>query len=90
MFLERLNDLPATLLGVVIAIVIVEGIYHTAIALGTRGTDESDARDIQIEARSTRIAYYVLAAGCITTVVHATLLGVFGSRPKALCSVAPS
>ena len=72
---EAVASLPLVLIGVVIAVVIVEIVYHTVIALASR-PEEEDERDRLIEARATRIAYFVLATGCILTIGH-TLLGVY-------------
>ena len=80
--LERLKELPRVLLGVVVIVVLVEIIYHAAIALGSGAADETDERDSLIEAKATRIAYFVLAAGCVTTIGHATLAGVFADGVK--------
>ena len=77
---ERLQELPALLLGIVIAVVVVEIAYQAAIALNSGNADETDERDSLIAARSTRVAYFVLAAGSVTTIGHATLAGVFAER----------
>ena len=72
---ERLAGLPFVLVGVIIAVVFVEIVYHSAIALMSKPEDE-DERDRLIEAKSARIAYFVLATGCILTIGH-TLIGVY-------------
>ncbi len=62
-------SLPGRLMGIVLAVVAVEIIYHIAIAIFAKdeGTDE---RDRLIAAKSTQIAYYILAVGCVTAVGH--------------------
>ena len=72
---EALLALPFILIGVVAAVVAVEIVYHVVIALASRPQDE-DERDRLIEAKATRIAYFVLAAGCLTAVGH-SLFAVF-------------
>lgn len=57
--------LPFTLIGIVVAVVVVEVIYHIAIALASRDEGE-DERDRLIEAKATRFSYYILATGSIT------------------------
>ena len=86
---EKLQELPIVLLVVVVLVVIVEAIYHIAIALGPDGDDVDDERDRLIEAKATRIAYFVLAAGCVTTIGHATLAGVFAERLDDSLMVSP-
>lgn len=66
---EMISRLPGTLVGVVITVVIVEIVYQVAIAI-FGGEEDSDERDRLVDARSTRISYYVLAAGCITAIGH--------------------
>lgn len=61
--------LPKKLIGIVIALVVVEIVYYIAIAL-TSPDEDADERDKLIEAKATRISYFVLAAGCITTIGH--------------------
>lgn len=65
-------SLPPLLIGVVIAIVIIEAVYHSLIALRSR-PEREDERDRLIEAKATRIAYYVLVTGCVLTIGHATI-----------------
>ena len=81
---ESVQNLPAVLIGVVVMMVVVEAVFHTVIAIAARGNDRDDERDRLIEAKATRIAYFVLVAGCVTTIGHATLSGLFPER------VAPS
>lgn len=66
---DAIASLPEALIGVVIAVVIVEVVYQVVIAIFS-GEEESDERDRLVDARATRISYYVLAAGCITTIGH--------------------
>lgn len=72
---EAAAVLPMVLVGVVVAVVLVEIVYHVVIALASR-PDDHDERDRLIEARATRISYFVLVTGCITTIGH-TLLNVY-------------
>lgn len=72
---EAAATLPMVLVGVVVAVVLVEIAYHAVIALASR-PDDQDERDRLIEARATRISYFVLATGCITTIGH-TILNVY-------------
>lgn len=69
---ETSDVLPLVLIGVVVTLILVEIIYHVLIAVGSRPED-GDERDALIEAKATRIAYFVLAAGCITTIGHTIL-----------------
>lgn len=61
--------LPARLIGIVLSVVAVEVVFRIVIAIFAKdeGTDE---RDRLIAARATQIAYYILAAGCVTAVGH--------------------
>jgi uncharacterized membrane protein YciS (DUF1049 family) len=74
---NSLDNLPSTLVGYIIAIVIVEAIYHIAIAMGSKN-EEEDERDKLISARATQISYYVLAAGSIGIVGHILILVTIG------------
>lgn len=80
-FTSRSSDavagLPGTLVGVVITVVIVEVVYQVAIAI-LGGEEDSDERDRLVDARATRISYYVLAAGCITTIGHMMFSAMVG------------
>ncbi|MGI9263032.1 MAG: hypothetical protein ACR2QR_13390, partial [Woeseiaceae bacterium] len=66
---DAIASLPGALIGVVITVVIVEVVYHVVIAIFS-GEEDSDERDRLVDARATRISYYVLAAGCVTTIGH--------------------
>ena len=66
------TTLPFVLVGVIVAVVIIEVVYHVVIAVGKRPED-ADERDVLIEAKATRIAYFVLAAGCISIDGHTIL-----------------
>ena len=68
-------SLPFVLVGVVIAVVAVEVVYHVLIALVSKPEDE-DERDKLIEAKATRISYFVLAVGCLMAVGH-SMISVF-------------
>ncbi|MGI9261566.1 MAG: hypothetical protein ACR2QR_06010, partial [Woeseiaceae bacterium] len=72
---EAAATLPMVLVGVVITLILIEIAYHVVIAVGSRPED-GDERDALIEAKATRIAYFVLAAGCVTTIGH-TILNVY-------------
>ena len=72
---ETSLSLPFILIGVVAAVVAVEIVYHILIALASKPETE-DERDKLIEAKATRISYFVLAAGCLTAVGH-SMISVF-------------
>ena len=74
--------LPFVLIGVIIAMVVVEVVYHVLIALRSEPETE-DERDRLIEARATRYSYFVLVAGCVTTVGHAMFAGFFDAAGQA-------
>ena len=57
------------LVGLIVAVVIIEVIYHVVIAVGSRQGD-GEERDVLIEATATRIACFALAARCIGIVGH--------------------
>ena len=78
---ESLLSLPFALIGIVVAVVAVEIVYHVTIALISRRDAEAaaDERDKLIEAKATQISYYILAAGCVTTVGHMLIAGYLGS-----------
>ena len=69
---ESAAALPFVLIGVVVAVIIVEVVYHVIIALASKAEDE-DERDALIEAKATRISYFVLVTGCITIIGHTIL-----------------
>ena len=69
--------LPGLLIGVVIAVIVVEATYHILIAILSRPEDE-DERDRTIEAKATRISYFVLVAGLLTAVGHSLLAAMLG------------
>ena len=69
---ESAAALPFILIGVIVAVVIIEVVYHVLIALASRPEDQ-DERDVLIEARATRISYFVLVAGCVTIIGHTIL-----------------
>jgi len=65
---------PASLIGIsiagVIALIVIEAIYHAVIA-GSSGSDGSmDERDAMIDMRSERNASYVLGIGLFSLVGH--------------------
>ena len=70
--------LPSILIGVVVAVVVVEIVYHILITLRSEPMD--DERDKLIEAKATRYSYIVLVAGCLTTVGH-SLFSVLAQEP---------
>ena len=67
-----IEDLPLILIAVVIAVVVVEIAYHALISVISRPESE-DERDRLIDAKATRIAYFVLVAGCLFAIGHTTL-----------------
>ena len=67
--------LPFTLAWVVGVVIAVEIVYHILIATASTPEDE-DERDQLIEAKATRISYFVLVAGCLFTMGH-TIINVF-------------
>ena len=80
--LTDMSALPMTLIGVVVVMIIIEVAYQSLIAL-TSTPEKDDERDRLIEAKATRVAYFVLAAGCITAIGHATLVGYVGGAGPA-------
>lgn len=67
----------ARLVFAVVAIVVIEVVYHIVLALETK-VEPKDERDILIECRAYRNAYFLLAAGTfwvITGVVMANVMG---------------
>lgn len=74
--------LPIALIGVIVAMVAVEVVYHILIAVGS-GPENEDERDRLIEAKATRYSYFVLATGCVTTVGHAMFAGYFDAAGRA-------
>lgn len=70
--------MPFTLIGIVVAVVVVEVIYHIVIALVSRDEGE-DERDRLIEANATRFSYYILATGSITAVGYMLISGFIGN-----------
>jgi hypothetical protein len=75
---EALLGLPLLVIGVVIVLVIVEAVYYTAIALHKKPEDP-DERDNVIQARATRVAYWVLISGSFLAVGH-LMFGSFFQR----------
>ncbi len=65
---------PTELIGIsvagVIALVIIEAIYHAVIAGGSGGDGAKDERDVLIDMRSERNASYVLGIGLFWLVGH--------------------
>lgn len=59
-------DLIAISIGCVVALVIIEIVYHVIIA--SRGDDVRDERDVLINIRAERIASFVLGIGLFTLV----------------------
>ena len=76
-------SLPITLIGVVVAVVAVEIVYHILIGLQSSPAD-GDERDKLIEAKATRYSYFVLAAGSITTAGHSMFSVYFGDSAYAI------
>ena len=81
-------QLPIVLFGVVIAMIVVEVIYHIFIALQDRRADE-DERDRLIQAKATRIAYFVLVTGCMTLVGHSMFMAVYSGAENQLAMQSP-
>ncbi len=67
-------------IGVVIALVVIEILFHVALSLVSPGDAEApaDERDRLINARAARLAYGVLSAGVIIVLVHILLRGAMG------------
>ncbi|MDH3439708.1 MAG: hypothetical protein OEM63_03065 [Gammaproteobacteria bacterium] len=74
--MESASALPFVLIGVVVAVVIIEVAYHVVIALASRPEDQ-DERDVLIEARATRISYFILVTSCVTIIGHTILNAYF-------------
>jgi len=74
---DAVVTLPIALIGIVIAVVVVEIIYQITIALVSRDEGE-DERDRLIEANATRFSYYILATGSITAVGYMLISGFVG------------
>jgi len=74
---DAIAVLPGVLIGVVITVVVVEVVYQVAIAI-LDGEEDSDERDRLVDARATRISYYVLAAGCVATIGHMLISEMVG------------
>ena len=72
------EELPFVLIGVVLAVIAVEAVYHIVIALLEKPADE-DERDRLIDARATRISYFVMVAVNLTIVGHSLFWSVFGN-----------
>ncbi len=68
-------SLPFVLIGVVAVVIVVEIVYQAVLAIRSR-PEGADERDRLIEAKATRIAYFVLATGAVVAAGHA-LLSVF-------------
>jgi hypothetical protein len=54
----------------VIAIVIIEAVYHSLIAISARGATEADERDQLIDLKAERVAGFVFGCGLFTLVGH--------------------
>ncbi|MGI9202387.1 MAG: hypothetical protein ACR2Q3_00160 [Woeseiaceae bacterium] len=76
---DGIAGLSSALVGVIITVVIVEVVYQVSIAI-FGGEEESDERDRLVHAKAVRISYYVLAAGCITTIGHLLISEMAGER----------
>ena len=73
---EGLIRLPFIAIGVVVALIVLEAVYHAVIAVH-RKPEDPDERDALIEARASRIGYFVLLAANIFVVGHLMLNGIF-------------
>ncbi len=84
---------PAGLIGIsiagVIALIIIEALYHAVIA-GTSGSEgEMDERDVMIDMRSERNASYVLGIGLFWLVGHIIAThSIAGKEPVGALTIA--
>ncbi len=65
---EFVGGMVPRLVGAVIAIVVIEIVYHIVLALESRA-EAKDERDILIECKAYRNAYFLLASGAFTVIV---------------------
>jgi hypothetical protein len=65
-------------ISLLIALIVIEIVYHSILAIGTRST-ESDERDRWIETRASRNAYVALGVGTFGLVGHLVVGAHFGA-----------
>jgi hypothetical protein len=85
---DAIEALPAVMIEVVVALIIVEASYHSIIAIGKKSA-EPDEREQLIAARATQISYYVLVSVCIFAVGHLMFDTVFASAGRASILTTP-
>jgi divalent metal cation (Fe/Co/Zn/Cd) transporter len=72
--------------GMVFLQVVLSVVFHIALALHARN-EPTDERDRAIEAKSIRVAYYVLVTGCFLLGFGVFVLGVLSSVPVLASSL---
>lgn len=66
------------LIGTVIAIVVIEIVYHIALAI-EGGVERKDERDILIESKAYRNGYFALASGAGLVIAYFIVAGLAGA-----------
>lgn len=77
------------LIGAVVLIVAIEVVYHIVIAVSSR-VELKDERDVLIESRAYRVAYFVLATGVgllITAAIFANLVNDLPTTPYSTANL---
>jgi hypothetical protein len=77
------------LMGTVIVIIVIEIVYHILLALDYSGAPQKDERDLLIDGKAYRVAYFTMFSGMSLVIAWLILAGLVGESLPGKISVAP-
>jgi hypothetical protein len=77
------------LMGTVIVIIVIEIVYHILLAIDHSGAPSKDERDLLIDGKAYRMAYFTMFSGMSLVIAWLILAGAVGEAMPGKLSVAP-
>ena len=83
------RDTLSRLMGTVIVIVVIEIVYHILLAIEHSGATSKDERDLLIDGKAYRMAYFTMFSGMSLVIAWLILAGMVNDTTSGRMSVAP-